>query len=138
MTDRNSAQLREMRVVTVHLLALLLGLAGTALTLVQARYWLTRETHGILIWLIACVPLIAAVVFAIGPRHVTKDRSPLRPIRSAMVLGNLSAPVVLTLLTLGLVAASGRFDHFAGFAILVAANAGRNLRDLLAAVRQPR
>jgi len=129
MTTRNS-QPAQIRVVTVDLIALLLGLAGTSLTLIQARFWLTQPTHGGVLWLVACVPLIAAVAFAIGPRHTTEDRSPFRPVRSATVLGNLSAPVVLTLLTLVLVGTSGRFDHFAGFAMLVAANAGRNLRDL--------
>jgi len=134
MTDQGSPP-AQIRVATVHLIALLLGLAGTALTLVQARYWLALQTHGKLLWLIACVPFIAAVFFAIGPRHTVEDGSPLKPLRSAMVLGNFLAPIGLTVLTVLLVGISGHFDHFAGFAILVAANAGRNLRDLLVHLR---
>lgn len=130
MTDQNPPP-AQMRVVTVHLIAMLLGLAGTGLSLLQARYWLTHPSHGLVLWLVACVPLIAAVAFTIGPRHVAEDKSPFRPMRSAVVLGNLSAPVILTCLTVVLVGVSGRFDHFAGFAMLLAANAGRNLRDLV-------
>lgn len=137
MTNQDSPP-AHIRVATVHLIALLLGLAGTALTLVQARYWLALHTHSKLLWLIACVPLVAAIAFAIGPRHTAEDRSAYRPLRSAMVLGNLLAPIGMTLLTLLLVGASGRFDHFAGFAILVAANAGRNLRDLVVHLRHPK
>lgn len=121
----------RIRVVTLHLAALLLGFAGTGLSLLQGRYWLAHAANDWLLILIACVPLIAAIAFAIGPHHSMEDRSDFRPVRSLMVWGNLAMPVLLTLLTMILVAMSGSFEHFAGFAMLIAANTGRNLRDLI-------
>ncbi|HEX6549333.1 MAG TPA: hypothetical protein VF117_01560 [Gammaproteobacteria bacterium] len=121
----------QIRVVNVHLIALLLGLVGTGLTLLQGRYWLAQAADSRVLVLIACVPLIAAIAFAVAPRHALEDHAPLRAWRSAYVLGNLALPVALTLLAMLLVAASGRFENFFGFAVLVAANAGRNLRDLV-------
>lgn len=121
----------RIRIVTVHLSALLLGLAGTALTLVQGRYWLAQAADERLLILTACVPLLAAIAFAIGPRHTVEDNSAFRPLHSWIVWGNLLAPVGLTLLALILVGVSGHFADFASFAMLVAANAGRNLRDLI-------
>ncbi|HET7649588.1 MAG TPA: hypothetical protein VFL15_02670 [Gammaproteobacteria bacterium] len=125
----------QIRIVTVHLIALLLGLTGTALTLLQARYWLAQPADPRVLTLVACVPLIAAIAFAVAPRHVQEDRSPFRPIRSWVVSGNLLAPLILTVLALLLAAFSGTFEHVAGFAVLVAANAGRNLRDLVSVLR---
>lgn len=121
----------QIRIVTVHLIALLLGLAGTALTLLQGRYWLAQPADTRVLILLAFVPLIAAIAFAVAPRHVQEDRSRFRPVRSWVVCGNLLAPVILTALALVLAAFSGRFENVAGFAMLVAANAGRNLRDLV-------
>jgi drug/metabolite transporter (DMT)-like permease len=125
------SQPAQIRIVTVHLIAMLLGLAGTALILLQGRYWLTEAADSRVLILTACVPLIAAVAFAIAPRHAAEDHSVWRPLRSWLVWGNLLAPVALTVLTLALITASGHFEDFAGFAMLLAANAGRNLRDLL-------
>lgn len=130
MSEPTSAP-AQISVVSMHLIALLLGLAGTALTLLQGRYWLAQAADSRVLVLTACVPLIAAIAFAVAPRHTLEDHSPLRAWRSVYVLGNLALPVALTLLTLLLVAASGRFEDFAGFAMLLAANAGRNLRDLI-------
>lgn len=127
----SGSQPRHVRIVTVHLIALLLGLAGTTLTLLQGRYWLARVADDRVLILTACVPLIAAIVFAVAPRHAAEDPSAWRPVRSWLVWGNLLLPVVLTLVTLLLIAASGHFEDFAGFAMLLAANAGRNLRDLV-------
>lgn len=121
----------RIRVVTLHLIALLLGLAGTGLTLLQGRYGLAQPADMHVVILVACVPLLAAIAFAIGPRHGLENPAPFQPLRSLPVIGNLVAPVLLTALTLALVAVSGSFEHFAGFAMLLAANAGRNLRDLL-------
>lgn len=121
----------QIRVVHVHLIALLLGLVGTAFTLLQGRYWLAQAADGRVLMLTAWVPLIAAIAFAVGPRHALEDHAPLRAWRSAYVLGNLALPVALTLLALLLVAASGHYEDFAVFPMLVAANAGRNLRDLI-------
>lgn len=121
----------QLRVSTVHLIALLLGLAGTALSLLQGRYGLPQTANSKVLILIACVPPIAAIAFALGPRHTHADPSPFRPLRSWMVWGNLLFPPLLTILTLVLAAASGRFENFAGFTLLLAANAGRNLRELV-------
>jgi hypothetical protein len=126
-----TSQPAQLRIVTVHLIALLLGLAGTALTLLQGRYWLAQPADARVLILLAFVPLIAAFAFAVAPRHVQEDRSAFRPVRSWVVCGNLLAPVILTVLALILAAFSGRFEHVAGFAVLVAANAGRNLRDFI-------
>lgn len=124
-------QATQIRIVTVQLVALSLGLVGTALTLLQGRYWLAQAADNRVLILTACVPLIAAIAFAIAPRHAAEDDSKFRPLRSWTVWGNLLAPVGLTALTLIAVAASGSFQDFAGFAMLLAANAGRNLRDLI-------
>jgi hypothetical protein len=131
------SQPAQIRIVTVHLVAVCLGLAGTALALLQGRYWLAQAADLRVLALTACVPLIAAVAFAIAPRHAAEDDSRFRPLRSWTVWGNLLVPVLLTMLTLILVAASGHFENFAGFAILLAANAGRNLRDFIHHLRHP-
>jgi hypothetical protein len=124
-------QATQIRIVTVQLVAFSLGLVGTALTLLQGRYWLAQAADNWVLILTACVPLLAAIAFAIAPRHAAEDDSKFRPLRSWTVWGNLLAPVGLTALTLIAVAASGSFQDFAGFAMLLAANAGRNLRDLI-------
>jgi hypothetical protein len=124
-------QATQIRIVTVQLAAFSLGLVGTALTLLQGRYWLAQAADNRVLILTACVPLIAAIAFAIAPRHAAEDDSKFRPLRSWTVWGNLLAPVGLAALTLIAVAAIGRFQDFAGFAMLLAANAGRNLRDLI-------
>lgn len=124
-------QTAQIRVATMHLAALLLGLIGTALSLLQGRYWLAQPTETWLLILIGCVPVLAAIAFAIGPRHAIEDRSEFLALSSVMVWGNLAMPVVLTALTLVLVGTSGSFEHFAGFAMLLAANVGRNFRDLI-------
>jgi hypothetical protein len=124
-------QATQIRIVTVQLVAFSLGLVGTALTLLQGRYWLAQAADNWVLILTACVPLLAAIAFAIAPRHAAEDDSKFRPLHSWTVWGNLLAPVGLTALTLIAVAASGSFQDFAGFAMLLAANAGRNLRDLI-------
>jgi hypothetical protein len=131
------SQQAQIRIVTVHIVAMAFGLIGTALTLLQGRYWSAQATDPRVLILTACVPLIAAVVFAIAPRHVAENDAMFRPLHSWAVWGNLLAPVGLTVLTMILVAASGRFQDFAGFAMLLAANAGRNLRDLIHHLRHP-
>lgn len=121
----------RIRIVNLHLAALLLGLVGTALTLLQGRYWLAHAADSRVLILTACVPPIAAIAFAIAPRHTLEDHSAFRSLHSWIVWLNLLFPVALTGLTMLLIAASGRFENFAGFAMLLAANAGRNLRDLV-------
>ena len=53
----------------------------------------------------------------------------------AFVWITLALPVLLTALALVLIGLSGSFANFFGVALLVAANAGRNLRDLWRALR---
>ena len=114
----------------LYLAATLLGLAGTALAILQALFWSPgHANHGVLI-LIACVPLLAAMVFAIAPRRTAEDDAPDFALTEPRAFINLALPVTITLITLALVGMSGSFDDFAGFALLLAANAGRNLRDL--------
>ena len=123
---------------TLRLWATLSGLVGTALVIMQALLWTTpsHANHAVLI-LTALVPFIAAVVFALAPRHVMQDSAQSHPLHSPIVWVNLTLPLLLTLLTMILVAVSGSFDNFAGFALLLAANAGRNLRDFVQALLMP-
>lgn len=115
----------------LYLAATLLGVAGTALAILQALFWISpgHANHGVLI-LTACVPVLAAMVFAVAPRHTAEDDAPDFALTEPRAFINLALPVTITLLTLALVGMSGSFDDFAGFALLLAANAGRNLRDL--------
>lgn len=128
-TPTNPAAPR-MSTVILHLLSALLGLAGTALVIAQALFWIPRgHVHmGVLVFT-ACVPLIAAGVFAIVPRRAPEDDARNYPLRAPMVWVNLALPVLLTVLTMIVIGASGSFDNFFGLALLLAANAGRNLRD---------
>ena len=116
----------------LHALAALLGVAGLVVLMLQAFFWIppAQADRHILV-LVACAPLISLVVFALVPRRTMlgADRSSER--RSIVVYGNLGFPIAFTLLTGFLVAWNGSFDSFAGFALLVAADAGRNLREAL-------
>jgi len=126
------AALRPLSSARLHAFAALLDVAGLAVLMLQALVWIppAQADRHILV-LVACAPLISLVVFALVPRRTTfgADRSSER--RSIVVYGNLGFPVVFTLLTGLLVALNGSFDSFAGFALLVAADAGRNLREAL-------
>jgi hypothetical protein len=79
---------------------------------------------------LAVVP-IACLVFLLMPRRVQFLPEPSVPRRSLMVYASLALPVAASLLTLLLVAVAGSFDAFAGFALLIAADAGRNLCEWL-------
>ncbi len=76
------------------------------------------------------VPL-AFLVFAVMPRHVQFLPETEVPRRSLLVYATLGLPLLVTMLTLVLVAVNDSFDSFAGFALLLAADGGRNLWESL-------
>ncbi|MHB8405961.1 MAG: hypothetical protein ACYDCJ_11110 [Gammaproteobacteria bacterium] len=116
-------------------MATLLGLMGTALVIVQALFWIpSRYANLAVLILTAFVPLIAAVVFALVPRRVEEDNAQGYSVRAPMVWITLGLPVLLTVLVMALIGAGGNFDNFAGLALLLAANSGRNLRDWVRAL----
>ena len=111
--------------------ATLLGLGGTALVIVQAAVWV-KHSHASVAALVltACTPLIAALVFAAVPRRAPES-DPLEYYSTAapMVWITLILPVLLTALAMILIGVTGSFADYFGLALLVAVNAGRNLRD---------
>ncbi|HEV2333108.1 MAG TPA: hypothetical protein VGV16_08090, partial [Gammaproteobacteria bacterium] len=81
--------------------------------------------------LVLCVVPIALVVFLLVPRRAGLLRETEVPGRSLMVYATLGVPVTVGLLTMSLVGVSRSFDSFAGFALVLAADAGRNLCEWL-------
>lgn len=130
-----SSARRCISAVTLQLVATLLGLMGTALVIVQALFWIPSHHANLAVLILtAFVPLIAAVVFALVPRRVEEDNAQGYSVRAPMVRITLGLPVLLTILVMALVGAGGNFDNFAGLALLLAANSGRNLRDWVRAL----
>jgi len=123
----------------LHGYAAALDLAGLALVLLQALYWvpLQQADRRILMLILAVVPL-ALLVFAVMPRQVQFRPETELPRRSIMVYATLGVPLLVTLLTLSLVGANDSFDSFAGFALLLAADGGRNLWECLSLRLQAR
>ena len=118
--------------VRLHALAALLDLGGLALVLLQALLWVpaTQADRRILLLSLAVVP-VAFLLFAAIPRRVQFLAETAVPRRSMMVYASFGWPVVVTLLSIGLVAASASYDSFAGFSLLLAVDAGRNLWEYL-------
>lgn len=117
----------------LHFAATLLGFVGTALVIVQAAVWVEHSHASIAALLLtACTPLISALVFAAVPRNAPES-AVLRyyPLSAPMAWITLILPVMLTVLAMVLVGVSGSFADYFGLALLVAVNAGRNLRDWL-------
>jgi len=130
-TASASARLRISE-VTLQLVATLLGLAGTALVIMQALFWIPSGHANLAVLILtAFAPLIAAIVFALVPRRFEEDNAQGYPLRAAMVWITSGLPVLLTILVMVLIGTSRNFDNFAGLAMLLAANTGRNLRDLV-------
>lgn len=120
--------------LALQLAATLLGLIGTALVIVQASVWVPHSHASIAALIVtACVPLLAAGAFAVVPRRAEESNALRYPLTAPFVWLTLALPVALTVLALILVGVSGSFAHYFGLALLVAANAGRNLRDLVRA-----
>ncbi|MGH8307785.1 MAG: hypothetical protein ACRER0_05865, partial [Gammaproteobacteria bacterium] len=84
--------------------------------------------------LTAFVPLVAAIVFTVVPHRATEDNAGNYLLRAPMAWINLALPVLFTFLAMILIGISGSFDNFVGFALLLAANTGRNLRDFVRAL----
>jgi hypothetical protein len=125
--------------IRLHAFAAALDLAGLLLLALQALYWVpaAEADRRILLLTGAVVPL-ALLVFAVMPRRAQFLAETEVPRRSFMVYASLGLPVCVTLLTLVLVAVNGSFDSFAGFALLLAADAGRNLWEWLSLGLRPR
>ncbi len=116
---------------------MLLGLMGTALVILQAYLWIPRaNANSAVLILLAFVPAIAAVFIALTPRRMVFDPRKLAQPKTAELWINLGLPVLFTVLVLGLVWISDNFNNFAGFAFLLAANAGRNLRNFIRCLLQ--
>ncbi|HSC48321.1 MAG TPA: hypothetical protein VLG68_09565 [Gammaproteobacteria bacterium] len=124
--------LRLLSPLRLHAFAALLDFAGLAAMVLQALYWIPpMQADRRILVLVACAPLISLVVFALVPRRTMLGSDTATERRAIVVYGNLGFPVVFSLLTGLLVAVNGSFDSFAGFALLVAADGGRNLREAL-------
>lgn len=123
---------RPIRLARLHALAAALDLA--ALALLYAETWLfvpeTQADRRVLILVLAVVP-IACVVFLLVPRRGGLLRETEVPRRSLMAYATFGVPIVVGLLTLLLVGLSRSFDSFAGFALVLAADAGRNCCEWL-------
>ncbi|MDE2346661.1 MAG: hypothetical protein KGL13_09355 [Gammaproteobacteria bacterium] len=128
----------QISAVRLELLAAVLGIMGTALVILQARWWLPRvHANPAILLLLAFVPLLAAVFIALAPRRMELEPAHAYPARSAAVWLNLGVPVVLTIVVMAVTGISGNFDNFAGFALVLAVNAGRNLRNWISCLMQP-
>lgn len=116
----------------LHIMAAALDLVGLLLILMQALLWIpAAEADRRVLMLTAAVVPIALLVFAVMPRRSGFLAETAVPRRSLLVYASLGVPVSVTLLTLVLVAANDSFDSFAGFALLLAADGGRNLWECL-------
>lgn len=122
----------SIRLSRLHGLAALLDFAGLALVLLQARFLVPADQadHRVLL-LTVCVVPIAVVVFLLVPRRAGLKAETHAPSRSLLVYATLGVPVLVAALTLLSVGVSRSFDSFAGFALVIAADAGRNLCEWL-------
>src|SRR5579864_182436 len=103
-------------------LATLLGSLGVSLLLVQALYWIPMEhANRSVIKITASVPFLSALVFTLVPRRYPLEAKTRYAWNRPVVYLRLAAPVVLTALSSFLMAVSGSFDDFSGFAIAVGA-----------------
>jgi len=122
----------HIRLTRLHAQAAALDLAGLACILLQACFLLPPEqADRRVLWFTLAVVPIACLVFLLMPRRVQFLPEPSVPRRSLLAYATLALPMAASLLTLALVAAGGSFDAFAGFALLIAADAGRNLCEWL-------
>jgi hypothetical protein len=120
------------RLSRLHGIAALLDLIGLASVLLQAWFFVpVAEADHRVLMLVACVVPVAGVVFLMAPRRASLTAETHAERRSLLVYATLAVPVVVTLLTLLPVAVAKSFDSFAGFALLIAADAGRNLCEWL-------
>jgi threonine/homoserine efflux transporter RhtA len=122
----------SIRLSRLHGIAALLDLAGLVLVMLQAWFLVppAEADHRVLLLTLSVVP-IALVVFFLVPRRAGLKAETHAPRRSLLVYASLGLPPLATVLTLLLVAAAHSFDSFAGFALVIAADAGRNLCEWL-------
>jgi hypothetical protein len=126
----NDQAVRSWPLVRLHAAAAALDLAALTLLMLQALFLVppAEADRRILILILSVVP-VAFLVFALMPRRVLFKPETEVPHASLMVYASLGLPVAAGLITLTLVAVSGSFDSFAGFGLLIAADAGRNLLE---------
>jgi len=127
-----SADTQTLRLSKLHALATALDLTGLGLLLLQALCFIpaAQADRRILLLVLSAVA-VAFVLFLLLPRRAGLLRETHAPRRSLLVVATLGMPVTVSLLTLLLVGLGGSFDSFAGFALLLAADAGRNLCEWL-------
>lgn len=124
-------------IVRLHAYAAALDLAGLGLLLLQALFTVpvAEADRRVLVLILAVVP-VAFLVFAVMPRRSGFLPETTVPRRSLLTYASFGVPLLVTLLTLLLVAVNRSFDSFAGFALLLAADGGRNLWEALSAARR--
>ncbi len=128
----------QFRSTRLHALAAALDLIGLALVLALALFYIPVEQadRRALLLTLATAP-IGFVVFAVMPRRVALPPEPFVERGSLLVRLTLGFTVGADLITLLAMSLSRSFDSFAGFALVLAADAGRNawewLRHRLAA-----
>ena len=122
----------DLPLTRLHARAAALDLAGLALVLAQAFLFIpaSQADRRILMLVLAVVP-VAFLLFAVLPRRVQFLAETTVPRRSLMVYASLGTPVLVTLLSLVLAGANDSYDSFAGFSLVLAADAGRNLWEWL-------
>jgi hypothetical protein len=127
-----TADMHSLRLSKLHALAAGLDLAGLGLLMLQALYIIpAAQADRRILLLVLCVVPVASVLFLVVPRRAGLLRETHVPRRSLMVVVTLGVPAAVGPLTLLLVGVSSSFDSFAGFALLLAADAGRNLCEWL-------
>jgi ABC-type amino acid transport system permease subunit len=127
-----TADTQTLRLSRLHALAAALDVAGLTMLMFQALYFIPpAQADRRILLLILCVVPVALALFLLVPRRAGLLRETHTSRRSLMVTVTLGVPVTVSLLTLLLVGASGSFDSFAGFALLLAADTGRNLCEWL-------
>jgi len=132
MQDVATATHRCISATSLQLVAALLGLAGTALVIVQTLIWIPsgHANRAVLIFT-ALVPVIAAIFFALSPRRMEQGATRSYALQAPMVWITVGLPLLLTILVMALIGLSGNFNNFTGLALLLAANTGRNLREFV-------
>jgi hypothetical protein len=120
---------------SLQLIAVILGFAGTASVIVQAWLWIpSAHANRAVLILTACVPVIAAIVFTLVPRRIQDNRDHGYALHAPMVWITIGLPLLITVLSMVLIGESGNFNNFAGLALTLAANAGRNAQDFVRAL----
>ena len=129
----------DLPLTRLHARAAALDLAGLALVMVQALVFVpaAQADRRILLMVLAVVP-VAFLLFAVMPRRVQFLAETAVPRRSLMVYASLAVPALVTLLALLLVGVNDSYDSFAGFSLVLSADAGRNLWEWLSVTLRAR